>query len=126
MTRHIAARAIFTIALAATPFAYGQSESSLQGEIKHLMHFVESSECQFIRNGKAYNGQDAVAHIQRKYDYFKKRIKDTETFIELSATKSTYSNKPYTIQCPGEAVKTSGDWLTAELQAYRQVSVASN
>ncbi len=88
-------------------------------EIDHLLNFVEHSTCRMSRNGKSYDGVDAVAHIKKKYAYFKDKIQTTEQFIELSATKSTLSGKYYMVQCgDGKQLRTR-DWLLGELGAYR-------
>ena len=88
-------------------------------EIDHLLNFVENSTCRMARNGKLYDGGDAVSHIKKKYAYFKDKIQTTEQFIELSATKSTLSGKYYMVQCgDGKQLRTR-DWLLNELEKYR-------
>ena len=89
-------------------------------ETSHLLNFVKSSPCKIIRNGKAYDGNKAVNHIQKKYDYFKDDIETTEQFIELSATKSTLSGKYYTVVCGDDQPVRTKDWLLEELKNYRQ------
>jgi len=42
---------------------------------------------------------EAVAHIQRKYDYYRDNINSAENFIRLSASKSTVTRRAYTIEC---------------------------
>ena len=93
--------------------------SAIEDEISHLLLFVKNTECEYDRNGTIHNGKEAAKHIQTKYNYFKKKITSTEEFIELSATKSTLSGKPYTVQCEGVEKITSKDWLLNELENYR-------
>jgi len=88
-------------------------------EIDHLLNYVKKTECAYIRNGTEHKGADAVAHIKKKYNYFKDEIKTAEDFIRLSATKSTMSGRKYMIQCPGEPKIESGKWLLEELKRYR-------
>ena len=90
-----------------------------KSEVEHLVNYLESSDCLMIRNGTSHNGADAAGHVRRKYDYFRDDISSTEEFIELSATKSTISRKPYEVHCPGEPPRKSADWLLDELEAYR-------
>ena len=90
-----------------------------QDEIDHLLVFVETSNCVFIRNGNEYSGADAVSHINRKYKYFEDDIDSAEKFIQLSATKSTRTSQPYYIECPGTAKIQSSTWLLLELGRYR-------
>jgi len=89
-------------------------------EIAFLKQHINDSSCQFIRNGKAYSSEQALAHINKKQDYFSDDIDSTERFIELSASSSTMSKKPYHIHCPGQNKVTSRQWLTSALQDYRQ------
>ena len=60
-----------------------------------------------------------VSHIEKKYDYFRDDIKNTEEFIEYSATKSTMSGDYYTVSCPGKETIRTQDWLMAELKRFR-------
>ena len=87
-------------------------------EIAVLLLFVEQSECTFIRNGKQYDGYEARGHIETKYGHFKEKIATTEDFIELAATKSIMSGKPYRVLCNGQEMNLA-DWLHAELAKLR-------
>ena len=93
-------------------------------EVQHLLQFVQESDCVMTRNGSEHSGEEAVEHIQNKYDYFRDEIDTTEKFIEYSATKSTMSGKYYTVECPGGKKLRSQDWLLEELAQYRQKSLA--
>ena len=92
---------------------------SQQHEVNHLLVFVEQSPCKLERNGSKYNGQDAAAHIRKKYAYFRSRISSSEAFIEYSASKSTMSGKYYKVYCPGQPVIKAQTWLLDELARYR-------
>ncbi len=89
-----------------------------QHEVQHLLNFIANSHCIIDRNGSQHNGQDALAHIQKKYAYFRDDITSTESFIEYSASKSTFSGKNYTVVCDDHR-KTSQQWLLDELATYR-------
>ena len=93
--------------------------NELAAEITHLLGFVESATCQFIRNGQTYSGPRAASHMKRKYSYFKDRIKTAESFIELAATRSTVSGRIYLVRCHGKEIPTH-EWLQKELAAFRQ------
>jgi len=90
-------------------------------QIEHLIDFVINSPCRFIRNGTEYDGPAAADHVRQKYEYYRDRdrVHSVEDFIDLAATKSALSGKPYQIRCPGQPVAPAADWLRAELQAYR-------
>ena len=87
-------------------------------EISSLLHFIEQSECTFIRNGKQYDTLEARQHIEKKYNYFKERITTAEDFIQYSAARSSITGKPYRVLCKGVSMNSS-DWLNAELDRIR-------
>ena len=93
--------------------------ASPEGEIDHLLAFIASSPCTFIRNGAAYDGAQAAGHIKDKYDYYRDDIHSAEDFIALAASKSAMSGKPYLVECDG-ATEPAADWITRELAAFRQ------
>ncbi len=87
--------------------------------IQYLISTVSGSGLTFIRNGSEYTSSEAAEHMNRKYQHFKDDIETPEKFIELSATKSLLTGKPYkVINGQGEKLKVS-DWLGAELATYR-------
>lgn len=90
-----------------------------KAEVEHLISYLENSDCSMLRNGEEYSAEAGAKHIRRKYDHFRDAINSTEEFIELSASKSTISGKPYEVQCPGEPPVKSAAWLLEELGAYR-------
>ncbi|GAA3928466.1 DUF5329 domain-containing protein [Litoribacillus peritrichatus] len=96
--------------------------ATTEQEIAHLLLFVTSTPCQYERNGTLHNGVEAVAHIQKKYDYFKDDIESAEDFIEYSATESKMSGRKYQVHCDGAATQLSSEWLLTELRRYRQTS----
>ena len=89
-----------------------------QSEIQHLLQYVEDSGCEFERNGKVYDSVEAQSHIQRKFDYVKKFVDETEDFIKYAATESSISGNRYYVTCDGSTL-TSADWLKSELARYR-------
>ena len=94
-------------------------QEDLEETIAYLLEFVRTSDVIFIRNGKEHSAEDAVKHIQKKYNHYKKKIKTPEDFIEKSATKSMMSGKLYQIKLNDGTVITCKDWLLAELDRYR-------
>ena len=90
-------------------------------EIEHLLHYIDTSDCSFIRNGKPYDSIDAGAHIRKKYAYIKSRIKTTEDFIQYAATKSSLSGRPYQVICNKEKIATA-EWLAQALDRFRGIN----
>ncbi|WP_087018176.1 DUF5329 family protein [Thaumasiovibrio subtropicus] len=116
MKRHSSLLSLFILALS----SWSTSAASLDKEIEYLYQYVaEATECVFVRNGKSYTTLEAVEHMQVKQGYFSKRIKSAEDFIKFSATKSTTSGKAYLIQCEGQEIVESADWLSSALMSYR-------
>ena len=111
------------VALAATfSFAVGAAPSErTQAEVNHLFNYLKSSGCKFSRNGKWYGAEPATQHLQMKYDYLMKKgmITSTESFVELGATSSSSSGKPYLVQCAGSEPVESARWFRAELTKFR-------
>lgn len=92
---------------------------TLTQEIDHLIGFVESSSCAFIRNGREHDAHEAAAHINKKYQHYKNDIASAEDFIRLSATRSMLSGKYYTVRCPGADTIKTAEWLNTELSRWR-------
>ena len=95
--------------LASSTFA--MADDVMTKRIEQLINAVGESNCQFIRNGKSYNPTESVSHITKKYDHYKDDIDSIDKFIELSASKSMISGKPYKIQCPGSTAELSSAWM---------------
>ena len=110
---------IYGFVLLAIPAIAPADVDTMQDEIRHLLGFVQSTQCRYERNGKSYDGEEAAKHIRKKYRYFKDEIDSTEKFIELSATKSTMSGKYYMIYCDDGPGVRSQRWLLDELKDYR-------
>jgi hypothetical protein len=94
-------------------------------EIQHLFTYLETSGCQFLRNGSWHTAHDASKHLQQKYKYLLNRgmISTAESFIERGASESSMSSKPYQVRCGNTAKPdTSAAWFKTELARYRAVA----
>jgi hypothetical protein len=111
---------IFLILCATTHAEPSPSKNDLDRTIAHLLKYVEQSQCTFIRNGKEHSPSEAVAHMKRKYEHFKKKIKTAEDFIRLTASKSMISGKPYLIKTKEGETVPSKDWFLNALSQYRK------
>lgn len=115
-------RVFMVAALAATACAAAAAPTAkAQREIDGLIAALGGSGCEFERNGSWHDAKTARAHLQKKYDYLRKRgMADTaELFIERGASKSSVSGKPYRVRCPGKAVDTAAHWFEQRLQTLR-------
>jgi Family of unknown function (DUF5329) len=106
--------AVFTPVQAAEPAA-------TKAEIAHLFTTLQSSNCQFNRNGTWYGAKEASAHLQTKYKYLQDKdlVPSAEKFIERAATESSLSGKAYQIKCADNVSQASGPWFQAVLSKYR-------
>lgn len=105
------------------PLLTQANNGSVEAEIRYLKQFIQSSSCKFIRNDSSYSANEALDHIEKKYQYFNSRITSAEQFIELSASKSTLSGRPYRVICKGEyglQTLNSKTWLLRALTNYRE------
>jgi len=102
-----------------TQVASNQIEVTRQ-EIDHLLNFVANTDCQYDRNGSIHSGPEARDHINKKYQYYRKKVETAEDFVKYSATKSKISGRKYKIRCAGTEEKNASDWLLEELQAFRE------
>lgn len=96
-------------------------EPKVQAEISHLLDYVATPGCQFNRNGSWHAGQEARAHLKKKYDYLLKRdlVTHAESFIERGATGSSVSGKPYLVRCGGGKAVESAVYMKEELARFR-------
>ena len=88
-------------------------------EVGQLFAALKQSNCEFSRNGSWYSAEKASEHLQRKYDYLLKKrlVTTTESFIDLAATKSSISGKPYQVRCGKTAPVSSSSWFKSQLNA---------
>jgi hypothetical protein len=108
---------LFTPAQAAEP-------AVTKTEIAQLFTALETSNCQFNRNGTWYSAKEASAHLQTKYKYLQDKdlVPSAEKFIERAATESSFSGKAYQIKCADNVVQTSSPWFQAALAKYRSTA----
>lgn len=101
------------------------SPQDAQREIDALIAGLGESGCEFERNGSWYDAQTASGHLQKKYDYLRKRdmARTAEQFIARGASKSSMSGQAYRVRCPGKPVDTSEHWFRQRLQALRTAPV---
>jgi Family of unknown function (DUF5329) len=112
--------AMLIVMLASPVWSAGPDEAT-RAEIAHLLHYLQSSGCQFQRNGSWYASARAASHLNEKYQYLLKKdlITNTESFIERAASESSVSSKPYSVKCGSTAAVPSAVWLRDELQRLR-------
>lgn len=120
-------RLFFRISALAAAFAVTASFSApapapVRAEIDALFKALQASGCQFNRNGSWYSAAEAQAHLTKKLEYLegKNLIKSAEDFVNLAASTSSSSGKPYQVRCDSAPVTESKVWLHSQLTALRQ------
>ena len=101
--------------------AWAAPDPIAQREIAYLLTRLETSGCQFFRNGDWYDAQSARRHLEKKYAWLVKRdlVANAVHFIERAATRSSRSGEPYLVRCPDNSAIASAVWLSEELDKYR-------
>jgi uncharacterized protein DUF5329 len=119
-------RLLLLLLLSCVPLAAPRAAGSpvppaARAEIDALMARLEASGCEVNRNGSWYPAADAKAHLTKKLEYLENRgsVQSAEQFIELAASKSSVSGRPYLIKCGSAPPVASGTWLSIELRAVR-------
>jgi hypothetical protein len=92
-----------------------------RAEIDALLSRLASSSCQFNRNGTWHDAVEARTHMLRKLEYLEKKgaVATTEQFIDLAASTSSASGKPYLVRCGQGTPVASRAWLLMQLQTIR-------
>ncbi|MDG0992492.1 MAG: DUF5329 domain-containing protein [Luminiphilus sp.] len=102
----------------ALPMALPATEAPVEAEINALLEVVAKSGCDFKRNGTLHASPDAAEHLALKYSRGRRYVETTEDFIDLLATKSSWSGRSYAVICNGVETA-SGTWLHVQLLGLR-------
>jgi hypothetical protein len=121
-TRRPAARTA-VVALLFCAAAHADPDAAAQREIDHLLDYVATSSCTFVRNGDSYPAAKARDHLAMKYRFARGRLSTADEFIKYLATESSRSHEPYKIVC-GTNERPAGAWLSEELARYRRASAS--
>lgn len=95
-----------------------RSDDNTAREIDYLLEFVAGSGCTFIRNGSDHDPVEAADHLRLKYQRGARYVNSAEQFIDRLASESSWSGKPYSVNCNGQT-EPSGQWLHRALAEYR-------
>lgn len=88
-------------------------------EINALVEAIERSQCQFHRNGSTYSALEAADHLRLKLRRGAKYAKTAESFIDNLASKSSWSGKPYFIECSSTGKQKMNTWFHQKLLELR-------
>jgi hypothetical protein len=92
-----------------------------RAEVDGLLARLETSGCEFYRNGTRHTAAEATPHLVGKLNYLKERgaVQTAEQFIDLAASSSSVTGQAYVIRCGTAAPVESGAWLRSQLKAMR-------
>ncbi len=99
--------------------AWADVPDAQTSEVERLLKYVGQSGCSIERNGKLHPAAEAADHIRKKYAHFRDDIKSTEDFIELAASRSELSKKPYRVICGTQRPVMAKQFLLDELKRVR-------
>jgi hypothetical protein len=94
------------------------ADTDADTEVNYLLAFVASSGCEFYRNDNRHDSESAADHLRLKYSRGKRYVDSAEHFIDRLASESSWTGKPYTVNCDGVEEPTA-DWLHRALDEYR-------
>jgi len=114
-----------SLSISLATFAADEKAATIRQEVLGLLSRLANSPCEFFRNGSWYEGPQAAAHLERKFDYIDRRsdLQNAEQFIALGASKSSFSGRAYQVRCGTTEPQASQDWLLAQLAQLRQTPI---
>lgn len=86
-----------------------------QDKIERMLAALTASDAVFIRGGSEYTGKEAASHLRMKWSAAGDRVQTARQFIDLLASSSSASGKPYSIRTADGRETPSRDWFTALL-----------
>jgi len=94
--------------------------SEEQARIERLITTVGAmNQVQFIRNGKAYNAEQAARFLRGKLKASTEQVHSVRDFIDHVATRSSTTGKPYLMRFPDGNEMPCAEFLNAELAKAR-------
>jgi len=94
-------------------------EARQEKRIEHLLQTVESLKgAVFIRNGTEYDARDAGKHLRLKLKLAGARVKTAEDFIEVCASRSSFSGDAYQIRLPDGTITETAPFFRAKLREF--------
>ena len=115
VTRHVLR--LITVCMLACLFLVqpgiaGAASLGEQARIDRLLDALgRQNDLVFIRNDSEHTAEEAIKHLKLKRHRAGNRITTAEQFIDILASSSSLSQKPYMIQRPGQIPKPAAQYL---------------
>jgi hypothetical protein len=103
----------------------GPISADTEREIKHLLSHITNSNHRFTYSDENKGGMRFSLQLYAKYKTYKKLLSSAEDFIDKVATTSI-GGHPYQVVIDANQTVALRDWLTDELQEYRQTATQSS
>ena len=101
------------------PVVLRARDTNEEKRIEHLLQTVESLKgAVFIRNGTEYDARNADSHLRLKLKLAGNRVKTAEDFIEICASRSSFSGDAYKIRLPDGTTTATAPFLRAKLREF--------
>ena len=113
--------AVALLAAAASLPVLAAPDAAAQREIDHLLAYVASSGCRFVRGGVEHDAREARDHLVLKLDVARPLLGSADAFVERIASASSLTGEPYRVRC-GAQETTARAWLAEELARYRRAA----
>ena len=112
-------RLVILLLLLLVPGVLRARDARQEKRIEHLLQTVESLKgAAFIRNGTEYDARDAGKHLRMKLKMAGDRVKTAEDFIEICASRSTFSGAAYQIRLPDGTIIGTAPFFRAKLREF--------
>jgi hypothetical protein len=107
---------VFAISM---PVHAGELPPGEAARIEYLLTAVrELQGAEFIRNGMAHDASSAAVHLRRKLNAAGARIKSADDFIDLCASASSITGRPYRIRFQDGSEIDARQYLRQKLAEY--------
>jgi len=111
------------VACVAPGLSRATPDAKAQGEIDHLLAYVASSGCRFVRGGVEHDAREARDHLALKLDVARPLLGSADALVERVASASSLTGEPYRVRCDGRETAAKA-WLADELARYRRAGGA--
>ena len=79
--------------------ALAAPDAAAQREIDHLLAYLASSGCRFVRGGVEHDAREARDHLALKLDVARPLLGSADAFVERVATVFAYVNQAHPFHC---------------------------
>jgi hypothetical protein len=91
-------------------------QRTIEALIESVAHLTDAT---FLRNGKSYPASSAARFLREKWRSRQSEVRSAEDFIDLVASVSSTTGKPYLIRFANGREVSSAEYLRGELAKLR-------